>query len=73
MRDNGSPPPAFESDDDRTWFLVRLPIHEAVRNTLIAQGAERDGEQGTDQVTEHETEHETEQVTQQAFSRSDRT
>ena len=28
MRDNGSPAPAFESDEDRTWFLVRLPVHE---------------------------------------------
>ena len=27
MRNNGSPPPSFESDDDRTWFLVRLPAH----------------------------------------------
>ena len=29
MRNNGSPPPSFETDDDRTWFLVRLPAHEA--------------------------------------------
>lgn len=28
MRNNGSPPPSFETDDDRTWFLVRLPAHE---------------------------------------------
>ena len=28
MRQNGSPDPIFESDDDRTWFLVRLPVHE---------------------------------------------
>ena len=27
MRNNGSPPPVFETDDDRTWFLVRLPVH----------------------------------------------
>jgi ATP-dependent DNA helicase RecG len=24
---NGSPRPVFESDDDRTRFLVRLPLH----------------------------------------------
>ena len=28
MQQNGSPAPVFESDDDRTWFLVRLPVHE---------------------------------------------
>ena len=27
MRANGSPAPIFDSDDDRTWFLVRLPVH----------------------------------------------
>ena len=28
MERNGSPPPEFESDEDRTYFLVRLPVHE---------------------------------------------
>ena len=28
MRKNGSPAPIFESDEDRTWFLVRLPVRE---------------------------------------------
>ena len=27
MRQNGSPPPAFETDEGRTFFVVRLPIH----------------------------------------------
>ena len=27
MRANGSPPPKFETDEDRTSFLVRLPVH----------------------------------------------
>lgn len=27
MRDNGSPPPSFETDDDRIWFMVRLAVH----------------------------------------------
>lgn len=31
MRNNGSPPPNFETDDDRTWFLVRLPVHSGFR------------------------------------------
>ncbi|MBN1959670.1 MAG: transcriptional regulator [Deltaproteobacteria bacterium] len=30
MQQNGSPPPEFESDDDRTSFIVRLPVHERV-------------------------------------------
>lgn len=33
MRDNGSPKPVFETDDDCTYFLVTLPAHElAPRN-----------------------------------------
>lgn len=27
LRANGSPKPGFESDDDRTYFTVRLPLH----------------------------------------------
>lgn len=27
MRTNGSPTPRFETDDDRTSFLIRLPVH----------------------------------------------
>jgi ATP-dependent DNA helicase RecG len=27
MKENGSPTPEFESDDDRTSFLIRLPVH----------------------------------------------
>ena len=27
MKKNGSPEPIFESDEDRTYFLVRLPVH----------------------------------------------
>ena len=29
MRANGSPPPVFETDRNRTYFLVRLPLHPA--------------------------------------------
>ena len=43
MRRNGSPEPIFESDENRTWFLVRLPVHE--RASLAA----------TDQDTIHDT------------------
>jgi ATP-dependent DNA helicase RecG len=27
MRENGSPRPQFETDEDRSYFLIRLPIH----------------------------------------------
>jgi len=29
MQNNGSPTPLFETDEDRTWFRVTLPIHQA--------------------------------------------
>jgi len=29
MRNNGSPEPIFETDDDRTYFEVTLPVHES--------------------------------------------
>jgi ATP-dependent DNA helicase RecG len=28
MRSNGSPPPEFETDEELSYFLVRLPVHE---------------------------------------------
>ena len=37
MRDNGSPPPAFETDDDYSYFLVRLPVHPAAVHTTFPQ------------------------------------
>jgi len=27
MQENGSPPPEFETDEDHSYFLVRLPSH----------------------------------------------
>ena len=47
MRENGSPAPMFESDEDRTWFLVRLPVHEGVAQEARGQEALHE----TDQVT----------------------
>ncbi len=32
MRNNGSPPPSFETDEDRSWFLVRLAVHPSFSN-----------------------------------------
>ncbi|MDQ7732647.1 ATP-binding protein [Halomonas sp. SpR1] len=28
MKANGSPLPVFETDDERSYFLIRLPVHE---------------------------------------------
>ena len=65
MRENGSPAPVFETDDDRIWFLVRLPVHEVDYSAPAAQGAEQDAKQDTGQVTEHVTEQDTEHDTPQ--------
>ena len=35
MKSNGSPAPEFETDDDRSYFLIRLPVH------LKAKGSEK--------------------------------
>ena len=61
MRENGSPAPVFESDDDRIWFLVRLPVHEQARRGSTGQTTEH----GTGQVTEHDAPQVTPQVTGQ--------
>jgi ATP-dependent DNA helicase RecG len=34
MAENGSPTPEFETDDDRTYFLIRLPIHANAKEQL---------------------------------------
>jgi len=28
MKKNGSPLPRFETDDDRSFFLIRFPVHK---------------------------------------------
>ena len=77
MRQNGSPDPIFESDKGRTWFLVRLPVHEeaslaatehdALQDTLQDKSLTQKQKtqsilQDATQATEHETEHVTEHV-----------
>ncbi len=34
MKENGSPAPEFETDDDRTSFVIRLPIHARAAKAL---------------------------------------
>ena len=50
MHGNGSPAPLFESDDDRTWFLTRLPVHEQARSEPSGQVTPQDTPQDTPQV-----------------------
>ena len=52
IRQNGSPEPAFESDEDRTWFLVRLPAHERADLGPTGQVTDQDIDQVTPQVTQ---------------------
>jgi ATP-dependent DNA helicase RecG len=28
IKENGSPAPGFDTDNDRSYFLIRLPVHE---------------------------------------------
>ena len=55
MRENGSPAPVFETDDDRTSFLVRLPVHEAAYSPPTGQGAEQATEHGAQEFTPQDT------------------
>ena len=75
MQQNGSPEPIFESDEDRTWFRVRLPVPERALLAAIEQDTDHDTVQDkslinnkkgqdTPQDTIHETIHETIHVTE---------
>ena len=55
MRENGSPAPVFETDDERTSFLVRLPVHEAAYSPPAGQGAEQATEHGAQEFTSQDT------------------
>ncbi|GHU14636.1 ATPase AAA [Betaproteobacteria bacterium] len=73
MKNNGSPQPEFETDDDHSYFLVRLPVHpqatdtESPDQTDHATGHETGHvtDHETDHVTDHETDHVTDHVTEQ--------
>lgn len=51
MRNNGSPPPRFQTDDGPNWLLVRLPFHpsfapdayDAGRNQRYRRASSREG------------------------------
>ena len=46
MEANGSGKPEFETDDDRSYFLVRLPIHpkEKITPTVTGKASEKTSE-----------------------------
>ena len=44
MRANGSPVPKFETDEERSYFLIRLPIHQAFVEPEISTTPEVTGE-----------------------------
>lgn len=49
MANNGSPKPIFETDEDRSYFLVRLPVHKKVAE--LEQANEQVDHQATPEVT----------------------
>jgi ATP-dependent DNA helicase RecG len=55
MAANGSPAPEFETDEDRSYFLTRLPVHE--KAVWVEHAAETSGEttQETTQKTTRKT------------------
>lgn len=50
MKANGSPPPEFETDDDRTSFVVRLPVHPEAKPMGGAGGGGELPEEVSDEV-----------------------
>jgi ATP-dependent DNA helicase RecG len=50
MRENGSPAPEFETDDDRTYFMIHLPVHPDASSAVIGEGTRQVTEQVTEQV-----------------------
>ncbi len=50
MAANGSPAPEFETDEDRSYFLIRLPVHEKATNWagLLPETGSEIGSEKTD-------------------------
>ena len=47
IRKNGSPPPSFETDADRTYFVARFPIHLKALQRLAKEGMAEAEKTGT--------------------------
>jgi len=50
MQENGSPAPEFESDDGRTHFLIRLPVHSRAPRLTTGEVTPQVTQQVTPQV-----------------------
>jgi len=55
MNKNGSPKPEFESDIDRTYFLIRLPIHSLSKEQPIQVGPQSPTQSPTQLPTQSES------------------
>ena len=51
MKNNGSPPPEFETDEDRSFFLIRLPVNPGTLSEKTSEPAVRARPQVTPPVT----------------------
>ena len=52
IQDNGSPAPVFHTDDDRTYFLVELPVHPVFAEVAADKGTEITGKRKTSEKSE---------------------
>ena len=69
MKENGSPRPEFDTDDDRISFLIRLPVHEKARQEVSPEISPQVTPQVTPQVAPQVTGQVTGQVgTESALS-----
>ena len=60
MKENGSPPPEFEFDEDHSYFMVRLPVQPDVPQLNLSGDLS-----GRGQATPHDTPHDPHRVTPQ--------
>ena len=52
MQSNNSPKPMFETDEDRTYFLTRLPVHELARPDQGRLEVEKTSEKASEKTSE---------------------
>ena len=54
MAKNGSPAPEFETDEDRSYFLIRLPVHEKAATWVeeVAKGSGETTQDATQKTTQ---------------------
>ena len=71
MAANGSPPPAFETDDDRTSFVIRLPRHSLAKEVVDITDQAVATDQVTDQAIEASAQ-DTDQVADQVTGEVER-